>query len=215
MNIVEEGGSAFEPGALARTTDGGRTWNWAPSSPGVIGSLVVATGGALWLAGGPANTGLYVTYDMAQTWRKVYLFAPKEIQPANSPTYDTPTFLDAQHGFEPVTFTGPGFRGATVLFETLDGGRTWRADRMVTNLRNVSGGEILASAVTGPIWFVRTSDSKLLRLGPGDVAQVGIDGRVTTPPGSSEVSSVSPTAGWIITPDGRLENAGSSWSALK
>jgi hypothetical protein len=86
---------------------------------------------------------------------------------------------------------------------------------MVTNLRNVSGGEILASAVTGSIWFVRTSDSKLLRLGPGDVAQVGIDGRVTTPPGSSEVSFVSPTAGWIITPDGRLENAGSSGSALK
>ena len=129
MNIAEEGGAAFAPGALAMTTDGGRTWNWAPSSPGVKGSLVAVTPEELWLAGGPDYTDLYVTYDGARSWNEVNLPAPKEIEPANHPTYDMPTFLDAQHGFEPVTFKGPGFRGAAVLFATIDGGRTWRADR--------------------------------------------------------------------------------------
>jgi hypothetical protein len=63
MDIVEEGGAAFAPGMLAMTTDGGRTWRWAPKSPGIRGSLVAVTPEELWLAGGPGDTWLYVTYD--------------------------------------------------------------------------------------------------------------------------------------------------------
>jgi photosystem II stability/assembly factor-like uncharacterized protein len=213
MSIVEEGGAAFAPGMLAMTTDAGRTWRWAPKSPGICGSLVAVTLDELWLAGGPDNTNLYVTYDRAKSWRKIKLPAPKEIEPATGPTYDIPTFLDPKRGFEPVTFTGPGFRGAAVLFVTIDGGRTWRADRMLTNLAHVSGGEIVASAVVDSTWIVRTSDANTLRLGAGSTTQVKESGRLTTGAGENEVSFSTPAAGWITTPDGRLNAAGESGSA--
>jgi len=207
INITAEGGAAFSPGRLAMTTDGGRTWVWASKDLVLRGSLVAVTAGELWLARG---TRLFVTYDGARSWQEVKLPAPKEIAPATAPTYDVPTFVDQRHGFEPVTFVGPGFQGAAVLFETGDGGQTWRADRIVTNLTHLSGGQIVASAVANSTWVVCTSGgaSNALRLGPGARAQAP-DGVRYGLTGEPEVSFISSGAGWIAT-DSRLEAAGSS-----
>lgn len=196
MNITAEGGAAFAPGRLAMTTDGGRTWVWAPKDPVVRGSLVAVTPNELWLAGGPDDGMLFVTYDGARSWQKINLPAPKEIAPATHATYDIPTFLDSKRGFEPVIFKGPGFRGAAVLFETADGGQTWRADRIVTNLTHLSGGQIVASAVADSTWLVRTSDgaSNALRLGPGERAQAPAGVRYGGT-GRPEVSFISSGAG--------------------
>jgi photosystem II stability/assembly factor-like uncharacterized protein len=210
INITAEGGAAFAPGRLAMTTDGGRTWDWAPEDPLVRGSLVAVTPNEIWLAGGGDNSRLFVTYNAARSWREVTLPAPKEIAPARDPTYDLPTFVDQMHGFEAVTFVGPGFQGAAVLFDTVDGGRTWRADRIVTNLTHLSGGQIVDSAVADSTWVVRTSDgaANALRLGPGARAQAPAAVRYGIT-GEPEVSFISSGAGWIAT-DSRLQAAGSS-----
>lgn len=168
--------------------------------------MLALTPDELWLAGGPGNTGLYVTRERAKSWERIELPAPKEIGLATHATYDVPTFVDLKHGFEPVTFTGPGFRGAAALFETADGGRTWGVDRILMNLSHVSGGRVVASCVANPIWVVRMSDSNILSINPRARARAW--GNVSlVSPGKTQISFATPAEGWITTPNGHLSAA--------
>lgn len=190
--------SASRSGVLLMTADGGRTWKFAPTNPGSPGPRYLGVGGAIlvrspkevWLAGGVSRQDLYVTRDGAKSWRKISLPAPSGLYPARIPTYGLPIFKNKKDGYEVVTYAtlnyGPGSpgnggygRSAAVLFVTKDGGRTWKADRIVTNLTRASPGQMVTSTVTGDEWilgFTRPLNRNqplaifaplLLKVGPG------------------------------------------------
>jgi photosystem II stability/assembly factor-like uncharacterized protein len=69
-------GSAFRPGRLLVTNDGGRTWNYTPGDSGAGGSVCFFNGHDGLLSGGPENTELYVTHDASSTWQELSLKAP-------------------------------------------------------------------------------------------------------------------------------------------
>ena len=123
-----------------------------------------------------------------------------------------PTFEDAKHGFLEVT--GPHnvddkVISTLVLFKTSDSGRTWRSDRTVRNLGEMSESQYGSSAVVGSDWiFAASADDHpvLTKLGGG----ASIDAS-SNPAGSpseykmvSKISFATPTHGWLIMSDGDL-----------
>ena len=145
--------SAIHAGSLFLTSDGGRTWRNSPDDPGGQGPILPVTPKEGWLVGNGQDDDLHVTWDGAKTWQTVSLPAPKEIYPAIDPTADVPVFEDEKHGFVAVTYSGSnGVKSAAVLFATVDGGHSWAADRVLTNLEEGSRGE-LRSTVADSIWI--------------------------------------------------------------
>ena len=133
MNLSIASSANFRLGALLATTDGGKTWDWVPDSPGVSGAIRFSTLKDGWRAGGPGGAKLFVTHDGSRTWREVMLAPPPQVQQAVHPTYDLPTFEDGKHGYLPVTYGGAeGPALSLVLFSTDDGGLSWKPDRTVT-----------------------------------------------------------------------------------
>lgn len=232
-------GSAVRPGVLLTTADGGRTWKFAPSNPGSPGPRYLGVGGGIlvrsprevWLAGGVSSQDLYVTRDGAKSWQKISLPAPSGLYPARIPSYDLPIFTNEEDGYEAVTYAtlnyGPGApgngnygRSAAVLFVTKDGGRTWKPNRIVTNLPVVSPGYPFASTVVGNEWILvfnrpvgpdgpfRKTRPLLLKVGPGQriKASSEIASAYFAGPG---LSFVTPAVGLVrgkITDDG-----GATW----
>src|ERR1700674_918342 len=102
MDLVIKSGSAFPPGKLLVTEDGGKTWSYAAGDPGAGGAVCFFNGHDGLLSGGPAHTELYVTHDASVTWQELSLKAPSRALPADFPTYGTPVCEDNKHGFVPV-----------------------------------------------------------------------------------------------------------------
>ena len=76
---------------------------------------------------------LYVTHDGGSTWHQQTLPLPQGVPPAQL-SIQTPTFFSATDGLLPVRFsdltTSKGI--ATVIYETHDGGTTWRSTMPVS-----------------------------------------------------------------------------------
>jgi hypothetical protein len=137
-----------------------------------------------------------------------------------------PTFQDDKHGFLQVSgistkgdASGPTF----VLFETLDGGRTWRPDRTIKNVNDRAMRKYGASVVVGSDWiFASTCDHqpRLNTLARGariDASAEIARSRETCKDISHLVSFVSPTQGWIVVGDGDLmstTDGGASWTRI-
>ena len=122
--------------SLLMTSDGGRTWQPAPNDmatpPGSIRFVTPMDG---WLLS-RSRVSLCVTRDGAKSWQKVSLEPPKEAYPAAQPSYDLPTFKDSEHGLLPVIYYGSSVAKANaVLFASDDGGRTWKPDRTLADVR--------------------------------------------------------------------------------
>ena len=138
--ILNSANASARAGALLVTSDGGRNWrDTHDDDPGGQGPVVLLTPEEGWMAGGEHDDDLHVTRDGAKSWQTISLPAPKEISPAKFRTADAPVFEDSKHGFVAVTFTG-GHQSAAVLFATDDGGRNWKADRILSNLEETSEG---------------------------------------------------------------------------
>jgi hypothetical protein len=151
--------------------------------------------------------GLNVTYDGARSWRQVSLQAPPGIQ-GSHPSYDLPVFTNSKHGFEAVTYCDP-WNATAVLFETHDGGNTWRPDRILSGVKQSEEDYPcrVASTVVGNVWVIAASTHSgkptLRELGPGQRATASD----TLPPTDFQssfptysplrLSFVSPTDGWM------------------
>jgi photosystem II stability/assembly factor-like uncharacterized protein len=160
------------------------------------------------MAGGDDDEDLHVTWDGAKSWQTVSLPAPKEIYPAIYPTADVPVFEDEKHGFVAVTYSGrDGVKSAVVLFTTVDGGHSWKADRILTNLEESSQGRRLPSTVADSTWItarVSAYQPKLTALSAGARVRAGI-GPWSYSTGYWEIfqlSFVTPKQGWVIQDSG-------------
>jgi len=141
MNLGFSSSANFRLGGLLATSDGGKSWDWAPDSPGISGTVRLVSVKDGWVAGGPGNHQLYVTHDGGNTWKELLLKAPTEVYPATNPVYDLPTFEDSKHGHIAVTYSGPEGSGlALVVFATADGGLTWNSEIVLSHLPEIYGG---------------------------------------------------------------------------
>jgi len=139
-------------GGLLATSDGGRTWNWVNEAPEIPGTLFALSNADLLLAG---DSELYATHNGGKSFQEISLIAPLEIAPASEPTYGRPVFNDSVRGYETVTYSGGnGKKSAAVLFSTEDGGRTWKPDRILSNLAESSVGQKVSSTVAGTTWII-------------------------------------------------------------
>jgi photosystem II stability/assembly factor-like uncharacterized protein len=134
-----QSGSAFSYGTLLETSDGGHTWQETKGNPGFFGRIRSYPNGEIWVAG-DANPdeedekSLVVSRDGAHSFQHVSLPAPAMVA-GYEPTYGLPVFTDLFNGYEEVAYAGgEGHKSAAVLFATEDGGKTWRSDRIFSNL---------------------------------------------------------------------------------
>jgi photosystem II stability/assembly factor-like uncharacterized protein len=130
--------AAFSWGFLLNTDDSGKSWTELPQVP-TAGRPVFATLQDGWISGNGGPKGLYSTHDGGKTWQEVG--PPLDKLPstlASNPSYRDVNFKDAEHGFV-LTYLSPAndaeeSKGtALVLYTTEDGGRTWNADRILTD----------------------------------------------------------------------------------
>jgi photosystem II stability/assembly factor-like uncharacterized protein len=214
---------------LMVTSDGGRTWQQARHAPALADAHALAVSASEgWLFGFSNDAGinvLYVTRDEASSWQNITLSAPKEIAPADCYVMDTPTFEDNTHGFLQVNCSGGSgtqSKLSIVLFATEDGGRTWKPDRMVTNLDDNARNQYHSSTVVGSDWIFAASSEHhpaLTKLGPGARIDATADATASRPLYAEidEVNFATPTQGWAIVGDGYLMSTtdrGATWTAL-
>ena len=166
---------------------------------------------------------LYATHDGAKSWKEISLAAPKEILPADQPTYDLPVFEVADHGYEAVTYTGRGGKSASVLWATADGGRTWTVDEIVKDPEAVYWGKTLLSALYG----LKPAEAMVLKqhlmlstLSPAMTIKTNVP---AGGPGSDyfrtgQLSFVQPPHAWGISGDGQLlsttNSGGGNWTDI-
>ncbi len=126
LNVEYATGSGFPRfAASVATSDGGRTWrDLGGNPPG--GPLLFTSQDDGWIAG---EEGLFVTHDGGKNWQEPTLPALVKREEAR-PIFQLPTFPDGKHGFLLVEYSGSGIQLAG-LFSSLDGGRTWKLDKVV------------------------------------------------------------------------------------
>lgn len=210
---------------LLTTSDGGRTWKRALHAPALPwGRVLLLTHRDGWLKGGPGEPEVFVTHDAANSWKEVTVKTPTGIAPeqGSSTSYALPSFLDAQHGFLPVSYLEGLEASTTVLFKTKDGGRTWKPDRRISEQDEQYGEDI----VVGDAWiFVsqiieETHHQLMLRqVGAGEEVPARPD---NLPIGSHrgnalEISFITPAKGWVVLGNGDLlstSDGGRTWTDI-
>jgi photosystem II stability/assembly factor-like uncharacterized protein len=135
MNLGLQSSAAAHSGIQFVTQDGGSTWSWPPQqqSKGPIRFINAHDG---WILS-PEGDELYVTHDGAKSWHTLSLEAPPEVPRPVDATYTLPTFDDPKRGFLLVSYmlVGPDSPTSTlVLFDSGDGGQTWKFDRLLPGL---------------------------------------------------------------------------------
>ena len=280
--VIEMPGRQNADSHLLETNDGGRSWNWTPSSPETTpnDSILRVTQSDGWMlstsalgcpdavpehpvvgSGAPApgrpapmplgfametpqflhhRQRLCVTHDGARSWQKLSLEAPLEVsevtssQPrppasTNSPWYDLPVFVTPAHGYLSVTYR-PTFtfdESTAVLFETNDGGRTWRADRSL-KLPQVSHPQNTVIDSTWLVYVLAQGHPTIFKVAPGANVKAEINPAYLSPQGTflggyppdnpySVISFCTPTRGWLLAPFGGLlstSDGGSTWTEL-
>jgi photosystem II stability/assembly factor-like uncharacterized protein len=219
MNLAINSGSAFRPGTMLSTRDGGTTWRYAAGQPGVAGSFCFFNAQDGILSGGPENTELHITHDGSTSWQEISLKAA-QVSPADFPTYSAPT-CDGKNGFVPITFSGrEGIKSALVLFATSNAGHEFRLDRVLSNLDETSPGQEITTAL---------ADSQLIALGASNknslfmttVPRSGNHTSATFHVGGApfavlKASFAGPLQGWALTSSGLFltTDGGGTWTDI-
>ena len=123
-----------------------------------------------------------------------------------------PTFEDAKHGFLQVNGVPGGvqkLRLTLMLLATSDGGRTWKPDRAVANLDEISRQQYKSPAMVGSDWiFAAASDHHpvLTKVGPG--ATIDASSNIAAPnllyDAIRRISFATPAQGWAVVSNGNL-----------
>jgi photosystem II stability/assembly factor-like uncharacterized protein len=162
LSLDVEGNTFFAYSILLSTSDGGRTWHHTPvckngvdnGPEGTIDAILALSEKDVWVTASPEGlSALYVSHNKGECFQQVSLTAPKESGSVNQPShYAEPAFENVLHGFEAATFSdAKSGKSAAVLFETEDGGSTWRPDRTLSNLAQ---GETVESSVVQSTWIL-------------------------------------------------------------
>jgi photosystem II stability/assembly factor-like uncharacterized protein len=213
---------------LLVTSDGGRTWRQARHAPALADAEALPVSASQgWLFGFSNDAGvnaLYVTRDGAHSWQNITLPTPKEIAPADCYVMGTPTFEDTTHGFLQVNCSsGSDAQGkfSKVLFATEDGGRTWKADRIVIDLDDNARIQYHSSSVVGSDWIFAASSEDhptLTKLGPGARIDATADHAAPRPRYREidDASFATPTQGWVIVGGDLVSttDGGTTWITL-
>ncbi len=211
-------GSAFSSAGLFATSDGGRTWHESNENPGFYGDIRAYPNGDVWVVGGAGgDLELAVSHKGGNGFEDVSLPAPREFGSDREPSYTLPIFEDSLHGYEAATYQDFGEKKSScVLFATEDGGRTWRKDRILSNL---IAGEKVASTVAGSTWilpFAPTgSQPALVKLRPNQEKAAAIHNS-SGDFNSCKLSFLTPNEGWMNC-SGTLSSTidgGASWTAI-
>jgi photosystem II stability/assembly factor-like uncharacterized protein len=205
---------------LLMTSDGGRTWQHAPADPGYAGIVSAVTAEQCWFRSFSGDA-LSVTRDVGKSWDNVLLPAPKGVEPDSTRTYDLPIFKDHEHGFLSVTYcAAPRAQSAAVLFATDDGGRTWKTDRMLTNLDKIAPSRHVSSTMVGNSWIITNVIDHLSPTLTAISAGSTVASTSNAQPGYygyDQLSFLSLSRGWINS-DGFLLNAtsdgGATWTNI-
>ncbi|MEJ2009670.1 MAG: YCF48-related protein [Acidobacteriota bacterium] len=197
VDLQFEGSLAVNGGALFSTDDGGQTWRHVKKDPGVFGTVRFITPKEGWVGGGPGYE-LYGTHDGGKTWEKVNLPPPPGLGPTSTRNYYLPTFQGPGHGYLPVSFFHPATSSETfVLFQTVDGGKTWKPTMGVLQCPGCSGVVPLTVADSTLMVVEKTSDYRAV------LVKATPDGRVEKASGSFgrgtsvALSFLTPQHGWL------------------
>jgi photosystem II stability/assembly factor-like uncharacterized protein len=148
---------ANAPGdVLARSNDGGRTWEKVAVDLPVLGAISFASPRDGWLGRSGLMRSLYVTHTGGHSWRRLNIAAPRGWHGAKLYP-DVPTFF-GKHGVLPVSVV-LGRRDAVAFFVTGDGGRTWRLRKLRRVHYPIDGGVFFAtvvptSVVSPSVWWI-------------------------------------------------------------
>jgi photosystem II stability/assembly factor-like uncharacterized protein len=164
MNIVfEVQTSNTWATALLLTSDGGRTWKKAPDAPTVRDpQMLMMSPSWGYLYGGdfPAGFSLYVTRDAFHTWEQVNLEVPGSTE---SSAAGLPKFEDSKTGYlevHGIHREANRLLLSLALMRTSDGGRTWKIDRMVSNLSAAQAVQYRNPAIADSEWIFTAGSSK-------------------------------------------------------
>jgi hypothetical protein len=163
--------------------------------------MVAPTDKDLWMAGG-MDDKLFVTHDGGNTFQEVSLPVPAGIDREDYPSYDLPVFTDSFNGYEQVDYSGGDKdESAAALFATMDEGRTWNLDRVLSNLAPAAGGGHRSSAVAGSSWIFsfapEGSKTTLLKLHPNDRKAASVNEKGRDNLNGCKLSFTTPDAGWM------------------
>jgi photosystem II stability/assembly factor-like uncharacterized protein len=221
--LEHQSGSAFSFGSLFATSDEGRTWHEV-KGPGFYGDIRAYPNGDIWVTGDPGANDegnaqeLVVSRDGGNNFEEVSLTAPKEIGPVGQPSsYTLPVFGDKLHGYEAASYNGSnGKKSTALLFETGDGGRTWRPDRILSDLAE---NETVANTVVGSTWIIpftpQGNQTTLVKLRPND-RMAAASHKSSGDFNNCDLSFLTAEEGWMNC-SGTLTstiNGGATWTAI-
>ena len=201
MSLTEARSTLFASSSTLSTSDGGKTWNRANSGiDGNVEGILAVTAKDIWMVGRSSEDGsqLGVSHDGGETFQGVSLPAPKEFPSYEYPEYSLPTFTDSLNGYEAVTYSDSEVsKSVAAMYATQDGGRTWKLDRILSNLAEE---ETVKSTVAGSTWILafapQGSQPALVKLAPGGMATAAThkgSGAFTC----SDLSFLTPDEGWM------------------
>jgi photosystem II stability/assembly factor-like uncharacterized protein len=156
MSLAESRNRLFADNATLSTSDGGKTWIWANSGiQGEVKGILAVTDKDIWMVGrgrGEDGSQFGVSHDGGESFQAVVMPVPKEFSSFGYPEYTLPTFTDNLNGYEAVTYSDYGAsKSVAVMYATKDGGRTWKQDRLLSNLAEE---ETVESTVAGSVWIL-------------------------------------------------------------
>jgi photosystem II stability/assembly factor-like uncharacterized protein len=206
---------------LLKTSDGGRTWQLAPGDPGYAGMVHGLTSDECWMRSYQGDT-LSVTRDGGKSWENIAILPPEGIDPGRWPNYELPMFKDSRQGFLVVTYSAEErVQSGAVLFTTDDGGRTWKADRRLTELGNMTSAFAVSSAMVGDEWIaacvIGRQNPTLVMIPKGATVASTSDYQawLLEP---RQLSFISPSRGWALLRYGRIvstSDGGKTWTEMR
>ena len=220
ISLNDARNTMFAGSSTLSTSDGGKTWNWANGGiDGVVQGILAVTDKDIWMVGRSGEDGshLGVSHDGGESFQAVVLPVPKEFFSFGYPEYTLPTFADSHNGYEAVTYSdSDASKSVAVLYETKDGGRIWKQERVLLNLVE---GETVGSTVVGSAWMLpfapQGKQPTLVKLRPNDRTAA------TAHKGSGdfnncELSFLSAGDGWMVCSGGLSStlDGGNSWTMI-
>ncbi len=137
--------------SLLHTADGGRTWQWVKSYPGMSGGGAASSESVFVFGSSLRGEQFYASWNAGWTFQPVTFRRPNPSVTVSS--YGIPVLQDSRSGYESVTYSaGSNMPSVAVLYGTSDGGHSWRPAQTLTNL--APGTQRISSTVADSSWIV-------------------------------------------------------------